>query len=99
MNGYTGKIAAWAAATLLAMSGVSEAVFAQAWKPSREITIVVGTGAGGGAVLASGKDAAALGWAGAAESRFTGSSPMTSPAPISASQRSARAASCGVMSF
>ena len=44
----TRKLAAWAAATLLAMSAVSEAVYAQAWKPSREITIVVGTGAGGG---------------------------------------------------
>ena len=48
MNATTGKIAAWAAATLLAMGGVSDAVYAQAWKPSRDITIVVGTAPGGG---------------------------------------------------
>lgn len=48
MNGATGKIAAWAAATQLAMGGVSDAVYAQAWKLSRDITIVVGTAPGGG---------------------------------------------------
>ena len=45
--------------------------------------------------------AAAAGlWRGAgAARRFTGASPMISSAPISASQRRASAASCGVMSF